>query len=182
MLAQICESIRVHTCFTVLTTTHGRSRTLLSPRHECGLAIGGPSPDRSLGKWTATGTEPKSPLTQRWCAHSLAAGSSGQGPSASRASPCKQPPTAKGGLRRRAECPQDCARGRDKLTSIGGQGCWLSQPNALSRCRCWSCPWRTFKVPAQCKVFTVRNFRLMFMQVPACDVRPFGVSGCRAGL
>ena len=45
-----------------------------------------------------SGKEPKSPLTQRWCAHSLAAGSPGQGPSASRASPCKQPPTAKGGL------------------------------------------------------------------------------------
>ena len=31
----------------------------------------------------------KSPLTQHWCAHSLAAGSPGQGPSASRASPDK---------------------------------------------------------------------------------------------
>ena len=43
------------------------------------------------------GKGPKSPLTQRWCAPTLAAGSPGQGPSASRASPCKQPPTAKGG-------------------------------------------------------------------------------------
>ena len=44
--------------------------------------------------------------------------------------------------RRRAACPQDCARRRDKPTSIGGQGYWLSQPNVLSRCRCCSCPWR----------------------------------------